>query len=512
MEGEGEERAGVLFSHGVDTYITDFSSIVSFILNCIATPSYELTRRLTSEQKSPSIPYLPSQIVKRTFDKEIICKPEDEENLIRFVKQLIGLKRKHFLSAMRAIKTYVTGMHRIADDYELAYTLIVASIESLAQAFDGHEIVWDDYDGKKRKRIDKALDSVEDSVRKQVRSAILENEYLSLGSRFRSFVLSHTAKSFFRGECVGAIHPIAREDLPSALRQAYQARSKYIHDLKELPKLLTLGVSHAETVSIDNKTWLTLQGLSRLARHVIVEFIHRQETVDVEKYDYRFERAGIIYAPLATQYWLGNAKNLTRESGHKKLEGFLEEYAAYIQNPQNAKLTDIREVLKASEKLLGSITKEERLPFIALYILFNALFKENERMPSFKTISEKYDDELSSESPESLILHLIFDEIPTWEISEHKSTLETYFKRREHKFGFRSPRILEAGMILSLAERYRTHGDFEQKKILLEKAVESYPESENLKSFEEKYLLEDDYPIDWKSILVPGLKGNKEGQ
>ena len=43
-------------------------------------------------------------------------------------------------------------MHRLADDLELAYTLFVASIESLAQQFDAFQPGWDDYDEAKRRK------------------------------------------------------------------------------------------------------------------------------------------------------------------------------------------------------------------------------------------------------------------------------------------------------------------------------------------------------------------------
>ncbi|MBJ7301589.1 hypothetical protein JHC44_14185, partial [Marinobacter salarius] len=134
-----ESGPGVLISHGVDPYISDFSTILSFALNCIATPDYELTDRLLSSRRSPATPETPNRLVRRVFDREVWGNQSDEVNLISFVKQLIGLKRKTFLGVMRAIKTYVTGMHRISDDLELAYTLLVASVESLAQDFDEHE-------------------------------------------------------------------------------------------------------------------------------------------------------------------------------------------------------------------------------------------------------------------------------------------------------------------------------------------------------------------------------------
>jgi len=53
---------------------------------------------------------------------------------------------------MRAIQRYIIGLHRIGDDLGIAYTLLVASIESLAQDCDNFKADWLDFDDRKRKK------------------------------------------------------------------------------------------------------------------------------------------------------------------------------------------------------------------------------------------------------------------------------------------------------------------------------------------------------------------------
>ena len=500
------EKTGeaLLVSHGIDPYISDFSTIVSFALNCVATTDYELADRLISDQQSLLTSGPPKSLVRRFFDKEIFCQPHDEEYLVNFVKQLIGLERKHFLGAIRAIRTYVTGMHRIADDVELAYTLLVASIESLAQDFDGHQSVWSDFEERKRKKIDKALDGASDDVVERVKSTILEIEHTSLSKRFQSFAIDHITPSYYREEAKDAVRPIAKSDLNTALNQAYRARSRYIHNLRELPRILTTTDSFSEINRIDGKTWLTLQGLSRLAKHVITEFIMRQPIVDTESYDYRLERAGIIQLPLAPQYWVGNISNLNRESGFKKLEGFLEQLSLHLMRVDKATITDLRPALIEVEKLLPSMKKSERLPFLVLYTLFNELLPEEDRMKGQKELREKYLDEITAPSSESMIVNLLFGSIPDWELLVHDKILTDYFKNRDNKFGFRAPRVLEAGMVLMLAERYRLAKDFERVQEMISLAVENYPDHTGLREFETKYCPQEHGQIIWSSILLPG--------
>ena len=55
---------------------------------------------------------------------------------------------------------------------------------------------------------------------------------------------------------------------------------------------------YGEVHRSEGEAFLTLQGLTRLARHVITEFIRRQPKVETEDYDYRYEQSGIVYVPL----------------------------------------------------------------------------------------------------------------------------------------------------------------------------------------------------------------------
>lgn len=224
------DQPGILVSSGVDPYISDFSAILSFALNCTASTNYELTNRLISDQKGLSTLSKPKDVVKRVFDKKIICQSNDIEYLISFTNHLIGLERKVFLGVMRAIRTYVTAMHRIADDLDLAYTLLVASLESITQDFDNHEITWKDYDEKKRKMIDLALAEASESTSNKVKEALIKGEYASIARRFNSFSIKHVKSSFYRDEAVGVINPISKLDLPKALSNAYKARSSYVHN------------------------------------------------------------------------------------------------------------------------------------------------------------------------------------------------------------------------------------------------------------------------------------------
>ncbi|WP_404396208.1 hypothetical protein [Pseudoalteromonas phenolica] len=500
IEASGQ-GAGVLTSHGVDPYILDFSAILSFALNCTASPSYTLTDRLLGEQRGISTHSTPKQVVKRVFDKDVYCNDKDEEHLLKLIKHLIGLKRHTYLGVMSSIRTYVTGMQRIADDFELAYTLLVASIESLAQNFDGHKASWLDYDQRKRRLIDSALSDADEAVSEKVRSTLLDIEHTSLSRRFRDFSLENISPSYFREETENVLNPISKNDLPKALSNAYQARSQYIHNLRKLPDQLTTTNSHTETCRINKKTWLTIQGLSRLARHVITDFIMRQPNVEKEIYDYSLERAGVLQMPMAPQYWVGRP-SLYQGAGSMKLEGFLSQLSNLMTTDPKAVVTDLTELLTAVEEKVNELKKGDKLSFIALYIIFNGFVSQSQRMENSDSFITVYEKQLSSPSAEALIVNLLFNKVPGWDIKIHYDCLINYFKERDNKLKFRCPKLFEAGMILQLAERYRSSGDYHSAIEMVEMAVESYPEHTLLRQFEINFKL-DDHVIDWFEILVP---------
>ncbi|PJH88533.1 MULTISPECIES: hypothetical protein [Pseudomonas] len=500
MEAE-ESGPGVLISSCVEPYLNDFAVVASFTLNCVCTPDIDLARRLMSGKKGLATRAAPQELVRRFFDTDLWCKPEEITFLQEFTGQLIDLPRNTFLCVMRAIRTYINGMHRIADDLELAYTLLVASVESLAQDFDGHESDWESYEERKRLAVDEALSGAEEELTQRVREALLRVEHTALARRFREFAISHTPPSYFREPALAMNQSLARSDLKEVLAMAYQSRSKYVHQLKRLPDVVVLGYGFGETALHERATFLTLQGLSRLMRNVIIEFVKGQPSLTHEEYDYVLERSGVIKMQMAPQYWVGNAEGDLINAGRRKLEGFLEQYVPCILKEEGATLTDLRPVLSAVAELLPDSKKAPRLPYLALYVLFNAVVSEEQRAPISESINRLIQQELSQPSTETLIVCAILGKMINWPLETHHQELENYFKRRRSPSGLRFPRLFEAAMSLDLAERYRLLSNVNKCREMVALAVESHPGHHQLVQMEAEITL--DTPILWADVLIP---------
>jgi hypothetical protein len=499
-----ETEAGgppVFVSSLIEPYIQDFSVIASFALNCTCVPDIDIARRLTGGQPGLATKVAPNKLVRRFFDNEVWCKPEEIQFFVDFTSKLIGLHRATFLGVMRALRTYINGMHRIADDLEIAYTLLVASVESLAQDFDGHQADWDSLDEKKRTAIDGALEGADGMVAQKVRQALLEMEHVALARRFREFSAAHTTAAYFRSDLGLQDRTLGRSELAEVLSAAYRSRSNYVHQLQRLPQILTLGHGAGETAIVGRANHLTLQGLSRLMREVIIEFVMRQPKVEQEPYDYSLERSGVMQVRMAPQYWVGGVQGDIRALGRDKLEGFLEQLASFLLKEPQAAITDLRPVLALAIEFVPNLERRLRRPYLALHVLFNGFVGPNEKAPTPAAVKTLIETELSESCSEALIAHALFGQEIGWPLDAHREALTTYQQRRSAKSGLRFPRLFESALILDLAERYRSAGDMDRCRAMVAVAVEEHPGHVGLLQLEEQ--LKSDVAINWRAILLP---------
>lgn len=500
--------AGTLHSSGVEPYLQDISVVVSFALNCVCTTDVDLARRLTSGERGLATRTVPKSLVRRFFDMDLHCTDGDLQFLVEFSRRLIGLPRKTFLGVMRALRTYVNAMHRIVDDLELAYTLLVASVEALAQDFDGHEGDWDSVDQIKRSAVDAALHGADESVAQRVRDALVTVERVALARRFREFAANHTPPEYFRSLTEAAVLPLAKADMSEALRSAYQLRSSYVHQLKALPQEVAVAHGYSEVAFASREIHLTLQGLSRLMRNVIIEFVMRQPYLEREPHDYAYERVGLMRMPLDPRYWIGRTDGDIRTSGRDKLEGFLRQFASDLLREPNAVRSDMRPVLAAAAELAPTLEKRLRRAYLALHVLFNLSVVPANQAPTTAVVDALIKSELDEPCVEMLLAHLLAGRQVAWRVDEQRTALEAYVRRRSKRNGLRLPRLFEAALALELAERHRSMEDIEACQDALSWAVENHPGHPGLLHLEKDF--QPSAPIDWRLVLLPPLARDQQ--
>ena len=491
---------GVLVSHSVKPYLDDFSVVACIGLEAIFSSNVNVLHALTGRLPHFSSYQLPSKYISRVFEAEIRVSEKELEDFEHFISDLLALERKSFLAAMRAMRTYVAGLHRLADDLGIAYTLMVSAVEALAQEFDGFDPSWDDIPYRKRESIDEALEGVDPMYASRIREAIVSNEHVSIGKRYREFVMSHIDDSYFKRTLERGGAPIAHYELEPALKQAYELRSLYLHQLKQLPDAIRMPPALNEVLAINRRPTLTFQGLHRLSLHVIKRFVACGKKLEKEPYDYSLERSGIVIMPLAPQYWVWHPlKN--PEDARKRLEAQLS-LTASVMNGSMKELTDIRSMLSDIEDIMPR-SKEDYKPALAcLYVLYNGLVSLECRSVDYEKFLEKYSKYVLDPSPESLLIGTILrsSDLDDWSVEAHQEMLNSYFEQRLTPKGIHAPRLFEAALCLTLAEKYRKLNLIEPARSMISKASLCHPAHHKLNSFCDNF--SDDSIIDWQEILL----------
>lgn len=494
--------AGVITSVGPDAFINDFAAVSSFALERLFTPDHDLAVRLLTSQKPPlGISKLPQNYVSKMFDMNAPYDREAGNRLASFFTDLLSLERKSFSAAMSAIRRYVTAMHRLSDDLDLAYTLFVAAIESLVQKFHGTPPVWGDLDQRKSKPVDNALIDATSDVASAVRAAILSGEHVALGRRFREFSLEHVGDKFFRDEAAKSIRPPGKGDLTIGLKNAYEIRSGYIHTLKAMPRLLASPNSLAEVLHIDGTPHLTFEGLARVARSVILEFIRRAPTSEREAFDYTNDFPNLLRMQLAPNMWIGNPAGLTPETTYLYFNGFLQEVEQQLLHPSTP-ITDLRKVTEKIGELLPALAKpEQRLPLVTLHYWFAQWLPDEERSAAMAKLGT-YHQELDGESAEALFLYVFENRLPPWPAEQCEALFDTYFRLRYRDKRLNAGSVLGAAGLLAIAEKYRLADQDADARRLIGRAVEEFPGIVELREFE-SHLGEDLPSIGWWQVLLP---------
>lgn len=325
IEGD-ETQPGVVVSYGVDAYLQDFATLMTFYLQIVCSPDRDLVQRLSSGRRGLATEASPNQLVRRMFDTQVNVLPAEAQAFSAFVEQLLGIPRAEFKVVMQAIRTAVTGIHRMGDDLEIAYTLMVAAIESLATGFGGHQTRWEDISEAKRQPIEAALAacSASPEIADAVKAAVAQTEHVLKRQQFKGFILNTLPATFFAEDSVGQVAPVGRLELADTLDVAYEMRSLYVHALKRLPHELTSPRHFREQVELlDRRTALTFQGLLRVVRAVILEYVRRRPQLDKEPCDYQRDIPNIVWGRWAPAAWVRpDAVALT--NGKDWFEAFLE--------------------------------------------------------------------------------------------------------------------------------------------------------------------------------------------
>jgi hypothetical protein len=498
-----EPAPGILVSRSMGAYIDDFADVASFSLRVICSPDVHIAERLLNQRRRPGQRH-PSERLARFYDASVRADLSDIKAFEDFTEQLIALRRVTYLAVIQSIRTYIAAVHRMSDDLNLAYTLLVMCIESLVQKFDGHEPQWSDIPDPKRRGVDKALEGVDEDPAQAVRDAVVDVIHPRLGHRFVQFIRAHLPADYFTVQADTQKHPIGRRDLEAALQSLYDVRSSYVHSLKPLTKEFLHFASHGETYEDDGKLTFTFQGLFRLVRAVIIEYVRKADKVDHEPCHYEWDNPSLLRVQIDPKHWLYNPDGFDIHSPRRHLEGLVRLIDQCLVDFPDRKLHHPTLVIEKGFKLRSQMTQDMKVAFLGFAYLSDFFLRTESTIGEFSSVEVNL---LNQPSVESLIAQALMGSETGWTITDYQAQLNLYYKRRHTKNGIKAPHNVEACMGLALAERCRLAGDTPGALMALSAAAEDFPQLKQLRQIKEEFDL--NTPIAWLSVIYPRLAASR---
>lgn len=490
----------------IDTIVHDFSAVLSFFLQAIFTPDLELAQRLTGDTTTLSTHHHPREYLQRFFDRQVPFDFADSSKVTAFFNHLLSLERKVYEKVIRAIRRYVNALHRMADDLEISYVMLVAALEALAQDHLPNPLEWSKYDQELQIRFDRELQDVDPEKADRIRSLVLTDKHLKLMHRFKTFIKDHIKPEFFREDAVGIHQPISATQLEQLLENAYSVRSKQVHDLQNLPREFThkLLVS-GEVFDVTDTPMMTLRGFSRLARHVILNYIHAQKAGEEEEFDSNAIDPHLLTLMPDSVYWLHHAEgfDVTRATYH--LNTFLIEWAEVMTGKREA-FTDLTPLMREINSQLKTASPRKSRHAQLLYMLFyqvvSSLAPED-----FEAFLGRYLPDVQPGTLEHWLwamvgrIHFDFDS------NTMEKVASEYLRQRSHprhklRKHLTLPLDLETSFYLFTAECFREEGKWDQAQKWVGVATENQPGNPWLIGFEKEFDQHQEVPIPFQEFQL----------
>ncbi len=514
---EAEDLNGepsILISTGGTELIDQLAYVLSFGLNSVFNRDSDLVRRLVPNSHDGSNRSPASKLFRHTFDPARYVQDAELDELRQFMTRLVSLRRDHFEAAMRAIRRIVRATQRAVTDPTVAYVGLVAALESLTEGTDAAAPTWDRLDDRKRRLFDQALEDVEPGVAERMRQAVMEAERLGAKSRFLAFVKDNISPEYFRTEATDAVRPIRGPDFERAVKLAYDVRSRNMHVLKDLPPEAWVLGERADTVCPPGLgIMFSLEGLARLARHVVKGYLDRAPVeVDVD-FNWRASLPGQIQVQLAPQYWIWNADGFHHKSVDRYFSGFVGHLMEALAD-RGEGMTDMQTVLQRIEELLpGTADGPVKNMMVAIYALWHRVLAPNNHRQGAADFLGKYEDLLRQPEMPSFVVRLLSGETPEWTDEQwHTLATERRMQRSERQH-LELPSSVDAALQVMAAAQMKDAGRLDKARKFARFAVEELPGNESLMAWEAGFATGEISELDLRALVLqlePGAEPQEE--
>lgn len=350
--------------------VRQFQLLCSFGLEVYFHPdrtTVELNTR--SSAKNMGDQYVPSLFLPRYFESEINGTNEEIEYFSRFMDQVIGLGREDYKNVISSLSNFFDALEVVNQNLDLAYTMLVYSLEALSKKYSDYTPSWNDYDEKAKKKLESIFKDLSSENVENIKKVLITSSHLKLQQNFINFVCENLSESYFEEEALSLKFPMKKSEVKRVLKNAYITRSGYVHELKKLTKQLKMpSNAQDDTFHWGKEPYLTFAGLVRLVRHVITNFIWSRQTLNSEETNWDDDLPGTIYVQLAPELWIWRSETFSSENAISRFSGVLSELESALLYNKNRTL--LPEVIIKIEEYLPQVKKDKKLTMLCLYLLY----------------------------------------------------------------------------------------------------------------------------------------------
>jgi hypothetical protein len=399
--------------------------------------------------------YVPAQYVDRFFDPTLDAQPNDAVRFATFVEKVIGLQRKQYVAVMSALEAFAHSLEVLNYQLDLAYSMLVYSLESLCQAFDDYMPSWEHYEDNVRKQLDSIFSTIDAGAAESIRAVLLKASHLRLRRRFLGFASKYIKPSFFVEEAIGRHHPVKRSQFERGLSNAYDMRSGYVHELVPILKQLSIPqIANGDVFVWEHEPYLTYAGLLRVVYYVISAFIEAQPTVATEELNWTASVPGVVKFQMAPEFWVAAASGFTPAQSRQKFSGTLAIIERGYTNNERIGLNVIP-LVNRLESVLGQGTALERSATLALYALLVHFLPHEHRPTNFEKNIKPYAALFNRCNLEMMLLWMITEDLPwPWTADACAAVLDDYMRTKFQKSAISVPNLLEICLYAEVANRF----------------------------------------------------------
>jgi hypothetical protein len=277
---------------------------------------------------------------------------------------------------------------------------------------------------------------------------------------------------------------VRRPGLERIVRHAYRIRSRSVHALEELPpEQWAFGTSETVTPP-GSDMMLTHQGLARLVRHVVKNYVASAPVGIDSDFSWREYLPGKLRVRLAPQYWLWQAEGFDCNTVGRYFSGLVGHLSELIAKRQEG-VPPMDGVLERIEQLVpGTADGAAKTLMVALYALWHRFLVPDEHRPDADTFLAKHRPVLQRLEVPCFVAGLLSGQMPEWTDKEWQALATQRRAERSKRWQLELPPGIDAALQAIVAERLADAGEIAEARAFAGFAVDELPGDETLITWE----------------------------